>query len=609
MSYLPTIFGPAFGPTGRIAAGAKLFFYLTGTSTLSTVYADASLTTPLSNPVVADVVGRFPDIFIDDSIVYRIRMETAQGELIDEVDPYASSGGAPSPSFGDLLCTFDFIPESEHAAIVNGTSTYDCTADLNAFTSALASKKGVGLINGGTYYLATWEHTQSGYQLLCAPGVVFKQKPGLTGDSEDHPIIYFHGATDITFGDAKFIGNIATDVGEWSHAVALIGAKRITIGRLYATNLRGDVVYQNGRIGAECYGNFVQAISGTNVYRNLLSVVGGPMVVGSVIHDGPVGYRDVDLEPNAGGTYQPSSLSLSYFYGGTIQCASGDPDLINDNLSVDTAIFDLTMAAQATTPPFYAAPGAGSWAIQVQAIHNVTIGQMEVRNYDYPPILLADKWDHVRIDNLTFDNIGQTEAIFKCVVLQYGTAGDGLIEIGKATGTLNSKNKLFIRAQTGTLNFSLGSGDITGGIFGAQLRGNINQLNIDAGNATLAADGAIFNLFQGTISNMTVTNSVDSTLFRQSPGVVLANCSATVASLQNAGDSPYIIALNSALNGTPADGVNFATAGVLRVEGVRVVTNQQPAVPAATGGATIDTQARDAVNAINNALKIHGLLA
>lgn len=50
-------------------------------------------------------------------------------------------------------------------------------------------------------------------------------------------------------------------------------------------------------------------------------------------------------------------------------------------------------------------------------------------------------------------------------------------------------------------------------------------------------------------------------------------------------------------------------AGVYKVDGVQVVGNQGAAVTAPTGGATIDAEARVAINAIISRMTTHGLIA
>jgi hypothetical protein len=62
--------GPSF-------AGAVYTFFLTGTSTPTPVYTDGALTapfTPTSNTVTADAFGRFPAIYLDNSIAYKVTL-------------------------------------------------------------------------------------------------------------------------------------------------------------------------------------------------------------------------------------------------------------------------------------------------------------------------------------------------------------------------------------------------------------------------------------------------------------------------------------------------------------------------------------------------------
>ena len=49
--------------------------------------------------------------------------------------------------------------------------------------------------------------------------------------------------------------------------------------------------------------------------------------------------------------------------------------------------------------------------------------------------------------------------------------------------------------------------------------------------------------------------------------------------------------------------------GEYKVSGTQVVTAQQAAIPDASGGVTIDTEARAAINSLLSALRTHGLIA
>jgi len=48
--------------------------------------------------------------------------------------------------------------------------------------------------------------------------------------------------------------------------------------------------------------------------------------------------------------------------------------------------------------------------------------------------------------------------------------------------------------------------------------------------------------------------------------------------------------------------------GVYKVDGTQVVTEQQPAIPNPTGGATVDAEARTSIIDILTALRTHGLI-
>lgn len=71
-----------------LVAGAKVGFFLTTTSTPTNSYQDSGLTTPHTNPVVADSAGRLPAIYLDPSIQYRITFTDDDGiEIYPAIDP------------------------------------------------------------------------------------------------------------------------------------------------------------------------------------------------------------------------------------------------------------------------------------------------------------------------------------------------------------------------------------------------------------------------------------------------------------------------------------------------------------------------------------------
>lgn len=83
------IFRPPFfqveSAAGIPLAGAKLYFYTTGTTTPITVYQDVTLVTPHASPVVADANGTFPSIYLAQN-TYKIALYTSADVLVKTVD-------------------------------------------------------------------------------------------------------------------------------------------------------------------------------------------------------------------------------------------------------------------------------------------------------------------------------------------------------------------------------------------------------------------------------------------------------------------------------------------------------------------------------------------
>lgn len=72
---------------GQPVAGAKANFYLTTTTTRTDTYTDSALATPHDNPVIADANGKFPAIYLDPTVTYRVILTDAADVQIDDVDP------------------------------------------------------------------------------------------------------------------------------------------------------------------------------------------------------------------------------------------------------------------------------------------------------------------------------------------------------------------------------------------------------------------------------------------------------------------------------------------------------------------------------------------
>jgi hypothetical protein len=126
-----------FTNAGSAGAGYKLFFYITGTTTKKTVYADEALTTPLTIPVIADANGRFVQIFMDGTGEdYKVVLGTDT-----ETDPPTSPIWTADPvdSFSFDANSFDPRPMQHWGTTAGTAGAYTITAPdgLSAYSDDL----------------------------------------------------------------------------------------------------------------------------------------------------------------------------------------------------------------------------------------------------------------------------------------------------------------------------------------------------------------------------------------------------------------------------------------------------------------------------------------
>lgn len=486
----------------------------------------------------------------------------------------------------DTVSVFDYIPKAQQAAILAGTSTYDCTGDIHAARDAVKGTGKTLRFPGGRFLGSTFVWDGAGYRVETAPGVVFQQKPGLTtnGGGEYRPIWNVTG-TGIAFGDVHFIGNIATDFGQSSHAIALTSAKNCSFGTITATNIRGDVVYAYGRTTSEaerCYGNTFTSISGTNVYRNRIGMSGGEIFVQNMPASGPYGYRDIHLEPNAEGSYQEPILRFGSGFLGVAECVS------NNNVDKTAAFIgdylDLDLGrVQPSVPPFNeysTGPGTNSYALSLGACRLVNIRYMKVRNYNYSPFSLGDGWKTLEIGVLDVANSALTVAE-RCIIRQSGTAGAGKIRIGSLIWPDGSGKWIARVITSGKLKIEIGNIEAQC-LIGTDLTGRIGNGSVDVGGSSDVVIGGSENL---DIVGVTFTNAGSAIGVYASTKVRFTGCTATFGTATNT--STLVTATNSAINGASADGINFLTTdGVIRVGGVKVLGSRVAGDPGAASDPT-----------------------
>lgn len=87
IAYLPKPYQLDTG--SNLRAGAKAYWYVTGTSTPKNTYSDFAMTTPNTNPVIADANGIFPVMFLATDQRYRITLRDSADVLIYTQDDIA----------------------------------------------------------------------------------------------------------------------------------------------------------------------------------------------------------------------------------------------------------------------------------------------------------------------------------------------------------------------------------------------------------------------------------------------------------------------------------------------------------------------------------------
>lgn len=390
-----------------------------------------------------------------------------------------------------VVSVFDgYIPRSKQAAIRAGTSRYDATGDIHKAIRAVDGTGKTLLFPQGTYYVREVAFSGRNYTVDTAD-VTFQQMPGLTGDGETHAIITFPmEAADIRVGDLRVRGNIATDVDEYSHGIAVVSAKRITIGDIYGEDVRGDVLYTYGRTTSEpehLRQLTVGLVRGRNIFRCIVALTGGEVAIAGIVQDGPVGYRVLDIEPNAGGAYQPVRATVGFVRGSTVQITSDDAAVTNESVTIERLELDGDSLAD-STPRYPKYPGRGAIALAIGRTDRVDIGTLTLRNYDGYPVQLADRWRSITIDTLDFANANTVERTYKAIVLQHGLAGDGVLSIGRVRGALAGPDRFLLRSDRGHLNVDIGTSEISGGQFGAYLSGSVGSIGLDDAGSRACLD-------------------------------------------------------------------------------------------------------------------------
>lgn len=395
---------------GRVYPGAKAYFYRTGTNTPKQVFEDAAHATPFVQPVEANLGGTFPVVYLDTSdYEYRVTLTTSGDALIyttdnvggrltqDEFDAFLSN--VTADQLGQVLY---FRTAGEIAASVTPTRYQFVPGDVRRYCTAVETNHEAAFIaahaaNEVIYAPAgTWNvdhfviETDGRRFRTDGFATIVKQRLGNLNRRTIEVC-----ASNITIDDIKVEGNIATATGEQQAGVFVSGnnpngtnanIQNIRLGNIWGENIRGDVLEIAAPAGFTTTGVTFGVVRGTNVYRNVVSIVGASYITGvGITTDGGCGYETFDIEPNVGGT--PSTdITIGWIRGGNVQCAPPSAGTLAQRIRIGSA--DLNPAYQPNSTPGYS-EGGSSYAVQIRNAVNLrntigfSIGYLKMRNHSH----------------------------------------------------------------------------------------------------------------------------------------------------------------------------------------------------------------------------------
>ena len=111
-----------------ISDGASIYFYLTGTTTLQSIWQDAARTTPRANPVVVAAGAPVPSVYLNPAITYRVVTKNSAGVTIEggDVDPFVGfpASGVSTTSGDTVQEALDAVAGIGSALSVNTTTPF-----------------------------------------------------------------------------------------------------------------------------------------------------------------------------------------------------------------------------------------------------------------------------------------------------------------------------------------------------------------------------------------------------------------------------------------------------------------------------------------------------
>jgi hypothetical protein len=382
--------------------------------------------------------------------------------------------------------------------------------DTKAFSRALSRADEVVVPAG--IYSVDQIIVPAGKRLTTAgTSTVFRQRPGMRTQT---PIVVVAGSN-VTIGSFAAEGNIDSDPGEWMHAISVLAndsvgdLSDITIGDVVGTRIRGDVLYLGARPGRMLSRVRAGNVSGDNIYRNIVSIVGtgaqGGDIAISSITGTRVGLFHFDIEPEA---VPVAGVTVGSIKGRNISVSGQQAAASVSSVQLGTVDLSPSYGEVAVANPIDAR-SVRPHAYQQRNASAVSIGDFRAQGFDGQAILFVESALPEMTLQLANCDIQDCSRNDPRNALIMGQQGKSKVRIDQLRIAVPDNKMAMVYCDdcvVGSVAGALGTG--SGLIYGCS-RADIRSLNLTSANSTLASNCVDAHFAGGSAAISTIAYGCD----------------------------------------------------------------------------------------------------